>query len=113
MSRVELSYRSELKAPPEKVWRWITSIHGISTELWPLMKMTAPSGVGSITDVEIWSAATDALVVDLGDDLADSADGVFYFSAAASLAYNTPYYVKATVNKGGDSYSMQAGLVRI
>ena len=53
MSQVELTYRSELKAPPEKVWRWITSIHGISTELWPLMKMTAPSGVGSITDVEI------------------------------------------------------------
>ena len=54
-----------------------------------------------------------ALVVDLGDDVADSSDGVFYFSGAASLAYNTPYYVKATVNKGGDSYSMQAGLVRI
>ena len=69
--------------------------------------------VTSITDVEIFNAATDALVVDLGDDLADSADGVFYLSGAASLAYNTPYYVKATVNKGGDSYSMQAGLVRI
>ncbi len=69
--------------------------------------------VTSITDVEIWNAATDAQVVDLGDDTTDSADGVFYFSGAASLAYNTPYYVKATVNKGGSPYAMQAGLVRI
>ena len=69
--------------------------------------------VTSITDTEIWNAATDTLVVDLGDDSTDSSDGVFYFSGAASLAYNTPYYVKATVNKGGDSYSMQTGLVRI
>lgn len=69
--------------------------------------------VTSITDVEIFNAATDSQVVDLGDDNSDSSDGVFYFSGAASLAYNTPYYVKAIVNKGGDSYSMQAGLVRI
>ena len=69
--------------------------------------------VTSITDVEIWNAATDAQVVDLGDDTADSADGVFYFSGAASLAYNTPYYVKATLNEGGSAYAMQAGLVRI
>lgn len=69
--------------------------------------------VTSITDVEIFNAATDSQVVDLGDDSTDSADGVFYFSGAAGLAYNTPYYVKATVNRGGDSYSMQAGLVRI
>ena len=69
--------------------------------------------VTSITDVEIWNAATDAQVVDMGDDVADSANGVFYFSGAASLAYNTPYYVKATVNKGGSPYAMQAGLVRI
>ncbi len=69
--------------------------------------------VTSIVDVEIWNAATDAQVVDLGDDAVDSANGVFYFSGAASLAYNTPYYVKATVNKGGSAYAMQAGLVRI
>ena len=69
--------------------------------------------VTSIVDVEIWNAATDAQVVDLGDDTVDSANGVFYFSGAASLAYNTPYYVKATVNKGGSPYAMQAGLVRI
>ncbi len=69
--------------------------------------------VTSIIDVEIWNAATDAQVVDLGNDTVDSADGVFYFSGGASLAYNTPYYVKATVNKGGSAYAMQAGLVRI
>ena len=69
--------------------------------------------VTSITNVKIWNAATNSQVVNLGDDTSDSADGVFYFSAGASLAYNTPYYVKATVNKGGNSYSMQVGLVRI
>ena len=51
--------------------------------------------------------------MDLGDDSTDSADGVFYFSGAVSLSYNTPYYVKATVNKGGNAYALQAGVVRI
>ena len=85
----------------------------VKVGLWLEESGQRQADVTSITDVEIFNAATDALVVDLGDDLADSADGVFYFSGAAGLAYNTPYYVKATVNKGGDSYSMQAGLVRI
>ena len=57
--------------------------------------------------------AVESTGIELGDDVADSANGVFYFAGAASLAYNTPYYVKATVNKGGLPYAMQAGLVRI
>ena len=85
----------------------------VKVGLWLEENGQRQTDVTSITDVEIFNAATDALAVDLGDDVADSSDGVFYLSGSASLAYNTPYYVKATVNKGGDSYSMQAGLVRI
>lgn len=81
--------------------------------LWLEERGQRQTDVTSITDVEIWNAATDAQVVDLGDETVDSSDGVFYFSSAVSLSYNTPYYVKATVNKGGSSYALQAGLVRI
>jgi len=85
----------------------------VKVGLWLEESGQRQTDVTSITDVEIFNAATDSQVVDLGDDTSDSSDGVFYFSGAAGLAYNTPYYVKATVNRGGDSYSMQAGLVRI
>ena len=81
--------------------------------LWLAERGLRQTDVTSITDVEIFNAATDAQVLDLGDDSSASADGVFYFSGAASLSYNTPYYVKATVNKGGNTYALQAGLVRI
>ena len=53
MSRTTQVHRSDLRAAPAAVWDWITSIHGIGTELSPLMKMTAPRGVERITDVEI------------------------------------------------------------
>ena len=51
MKQVDLTFRSELRAPQDRVWAWITSVEGISRELWPLLKMTAPRNVRSIQDI--------------------------------------------------------------
>jgi len=53
MSQVTLTFASDLAASPEKVWRWITSMEGISRELAPILKMTAPRGVTDISRVEV------------------------------------------------------------
>src|SRR5262245_13205700 len=53
MSRVQLTFRSELNAPPDRVWAWAASVEGISRELGPILKMTTPRGVRSIEDVAI------------------------------------------------------------
>jgi ligand-binding SRPBCC domain-containing protein len=50
---VELTFTSELGSPPDRVWRWITSLEGISRELAPLMRMTTPPGVTAITDLQV------------------------------------------------------------
>jgi ligand-binding SRPBCC domain-containing protein len=50
---VILTFKSELSAPPAKVWRWMTSLKGISTEMWPIMKMTVPAGMTQIDDVSV------------------------------------------------------------
>ena len=48
---VSLRFESRLVAPPERVWAWITSIEGISAEMWPYLRMTIPGGVRSLADV--------------------------------------------------------------
>jgi len=53
MSDVELTFRSELSAPRDRVWAWVASVEGISRELWPILRMTAPRGVKHIGDVPI------------------------------------------------------------
>lgn len=53
MSQVELTFRSELRAPRERVWRWMTSVEGIARELSPLLKMTTPRNVQNLRDVPI------------------------------------------------------------
>jgi len=53
MSRVELTFTSDLACPPDQVWSWITSMRGISQELAPILKMTAPQGVTDIADVKV------------------------------------------------------------
>jgi len=52
-NRVVLEFASELSAPPEKVWSWMTSVKGISAELWPVMRMTTPAGATTIGDVTV------------------------------------------------------------
>ncbi|HTO55332.1 MAG TPA: hypothetical protein VMR50_18250 [Myxococcota bacterium] len=48
-----LTYRSELAAPPERVWAWIVSAAGIRRELRPLVKMTMPRGLRNLDDVNV------------------------------------------------------------
>lgn len=48
-----LEFRSKLKVPRAEVWNWITSVHGISTELRPLMRMSAPRDVRSLKELKI------------------------------------------------------------
>jgi ligand-binding SRPBCC domain-containing protein len=48
-----LTFETEVDCAPEKAWAWATSVAGISSELRPYMKMTAPKGVGNLEDVRI------------------------------------------------------------
>jgi ligand-binding SRPBCC domain-containing protein len=41
----ELTARSRLDAPAERVWERITTMVGVNDELWPLARMTHPPGV--------------------------------------------------------------------
>jgi hypothetical protein len=50
---ISMRFESKLSAPPGRVWEWITSLEGISTEMWPFFRMTFPKGVRSLNDVEI------------------------------------------------------------
>lgn len=53
MDPVELSFESEVMAAPARAWEHVTSFKGISQEMMPLLRMTAPKGVTSISDLEI------------------------------------------------------------
>lgn len=48
-----LHFESRLRATPEEVWAWITSVKGISAEMWPFFRMTVPAHIQSLTDLEI------------------------------------------------------------
>ena len=48
-----LCFESRLGASPARIWRWITSVDGIATELRPLLRMTAPREVQSIEDLAL------------------------------------------------------------
>ena len=49
---IRLTFTSELRAPASEVWAWITSVAGISSELRPFFRMSAPAGVRTLDDVE-------------------------------------------------------------
>ncbi|GAA6145229.1 hypothetical protein NBRC116585_13470 [Thalassolituus maritimus] len=39
------TYESRVPVSPQVAWEWITSVEGISKEMSPLLRMTAPKGV--------------------------------------------------------------------
>ncbi len=49
---VVLVFRSRLTASADAVWEWLTSVRGITTELRPILSMTAPSRIRSLSSVE-------------------------------------------------------------
>jgi ligand-binding SRPBCC domain-containing protein len=50
---IELRFESKLHSPRERVWAWITSLEGISAEMWPFFRMTVPRDVRHIADVDV------------------------------------------------------------
>lgn len=50
---ITLRFESRLTASAEEVWQWITSLEGIAAEMRPLLRMTAPAGIRSLTDVPL------------------------------------------------------------
>ncbi len=47
-----LTFSSTLAAPPETVWRWITSFDGIAREMSPLMRMSAPADMRDLSAID-------------------------------------------------------------
>jgi ligand-binding SRPBCC domain-containing protein len=43
VSRIVLTFSSDLSASPERAWEWMTSTAGILKEMAPIMRMTVPS----------------------------------------------------------------------
>ncbi|MBI3556570.1 MAG: hypothetical protein HY074_09930 [Deltaproteobacteria bacterium] len=48
---VTLQFESRLKSSRQAVWAWMTSVRGISTEIWPFFRMTTPKHVKNLNDV--------------------------------------------------------------
>jgi ligand-binding SRPBCC domain-containing protein len=48
-----MQFESRLHGSREQVWEWISSLKGISTELKPFYRMTAPTGVNGLEDVRV------------------------------------------------------------
>ncbi len=50
---IPIRFESTLRAPSERVWEWITSVEGISAEMWPFFRMTTPKQMRSLADVRV------------------------------------------------------------
>ena len=50
---ISIRFESKLRAPAERVWEWITSVEGISAEMWPFFRMTTPKQMQSLADVRV------------------------------------------------------------
>ena len=47
---IALRFQSHLAAPPDAVWRRVTSVAGIDAEMAPLLRMTFPAGMQGLAD---------------------------------------------------------------
>jgi hypothetical protein len=50
---VDLFFESRLPVSADTVWRWITSLEGMSAEMWPYFRMTVPPQVTSLADLTV------------------------------------------------------------
>ena len=48
-----MRFESKLRCDRSTAWAWITSLDGISAEMRPYFRMTAPAGVRSLADVDV------------------------------------------------------------
>ncbi|ATB45619.1 hypothetical protein [Corallococcus macrosporus] len=51
MATRRLRFESYVEVTPAEAWAWVTSMKGISTEMHPYLRMTAPPGVTGIADL--------------------------------------------------------------
>lgn len=50
MKTVTLTFQSRIAATPAEAWRWSTSIHGVTMEMRPLLKVHFPKGMSHIPE---------------------------------------------------------------
>jgi len=50
---ISIRFESRLQAPTTRIWEWITSVEGISAEMWPYFRMTTPKSIRSLADVQL------------------------------------------------------------
>lgn len=50
---MSLNFESRLYVCAEQAWDWITSVQGISAEIWPFFRMTVPKHISSLEDLPI------------------------------------------------------------
>lgn len=50
---LQLRFESGLAVSPPELWQWITSSRGIASEMRPWLRMTFPSSVSSLTQLDI------------------------------------------------------------
>ena len=48
-----LEFSTQVATSPIEAWQWITSFDGISKEMAPYMRMSAPKGVANLADVAL------------------------------------------------------------
>jgi ligand-binding SRPBCC domain-containing protein len=48
---IQINLQTCVSAPISEVWNWITSVKGISKEMWPYFKMTTPRGITGLQDI--------------------------------------------------------------
>jgi len=48
---INLKFESHLKATPEQIWTSITSLEGLTREMMPLLRLTAPTGFKTLSDI--------------------------------------------------------------
>ena len=53
MLPIKLTFESALESSPAEAWAHITSLKGISREMWPYLRMTAPAGVENISSLDV------------------------------------------------------------
>ena len=50
---VKLEFESTLRTSRQELWEWITNLDCLRKEMMPFLRMTTPSGITKLTDVQV------------------------------------------------------------
>ncbi|MDR3417104.1 MAG: hypothetical protein P4L83_13045 [Nevskia sp.] len=53
MSPFHLQFQTRVAVPAEEAWRWMTSVKGVAAEVWPVLRLTTPTGLQNLTDLKV------------------------------------------------------------